>query len=94
MCLGVPGKIVEIYESLGLRMCKVDFGGVIREACLETLPEAQVGQYTIIHAGFALNLLSEEEANETLSLLREMAELVDDEDLQAPAPDIAAQGAG
>lgn len=94
MCLGVPGKIVEIYESLGLRMCKVDFGGVIREACLETLPEAQVGQYTIIHAGFALNLLSEEEANETLSLLREMAELVDDEDLQAPAPDTAAQGAG
>jgi hydrogenase expression/formation protein HypC len=73
MCLGVPGKIVEIYTDRGLRMGKIDFGGVVREACLETLPEAQVGEYTIIHAGFALNILSEEEANITLDLLREMA---------------------
>ncbi len=86
MCLGVPGKIVEIYESLGLRMCKVDFGGVVREACLETLPEAQVGQYTIIHAGFALNLLSEEDANETLTLLREMAALEDELGPESLAP--------
>ena len=71
MCLAVPGKIIEIYQDRGLRMCKIDFGGAIREACLETLPEAEVGQYTIIHAGFALNLLSEDEANETLALLRE-----------------------
>jgi hydrogenase expression/formation protein HypC len=75
MCLGVPGKIVEIYESRGLRMCKIDFGGALREACLETLLDAKVGDYTIIHAGFALSLLSEEEANETLSLLREMSML-------------------
>jgi len=78
MCLGIPGKIVEVYESLGLRMAKIDFGGVIREACLETLPEAQVGNYTIVHAGFALNLLSEEEALETLDILREMASLDDE----------------
>jgi hydrogenase expression/formation protein HypC len=64
MCLGVPGKIIEI-----------DFGGVIREACIETLPEAQVGDYTIIHAGFALNILSEEEANLTLEALRELADI-------------------
>ncbi len=73
MCLGVPGKIVEVYEAGGLHMCKVDFGGVTREACIETLPEAKVGDYTIIHAGFALNLLSEAEAQETLDLLRQMS---------------------
>jgi hydrogenase expression/formation protein HypC len=72
MCLGVPGKIIEITTSGGLRMCKVDFGGVVREVCIETIPEAEVGQYTIVHAGFALNLLSEEEAQETLDLLRQM----------------------
>lgn len=73
MCLGVPGKIIEIYRSNELLMCKVDFGGVVREVCLETLPEAKVGDYTIVHAGFALNLLSEEDAEETLKILREMA---------------------
>jgi hydrogenase expression/formation protein HypC len=78
MCLGVPGKIIEIHNQDGLRMCKVDFGGVVRDACIETLPEANVGDYTIIHAGFALNLLSEEEANDTLEALRELA-LIEDE---------------
>jgi len=58
-----------------LRMCKVDFGGVVREVCIETLPEAKVGDYTIVHAGFALNLLSEQDAQETLEILREMAVL-------------------
>ena len=74
MCLGVPGKIVEIYESNGLLMGKIDFGGVTREACLAYVPEAQIGDYTIIHVGFALHLISEQEAHETLSLLREIAE--------------------
>jgi hydrogenase expression/formation protein HypC len=78
MCLGVPGKIVEIYNDRGLRMCKVDFGGVVREACIETIPEATVGEYTIVHAGFALNLLSEEDANETLDLLRQMINFEDE----------------
>ncbi|MDR3577139.1 MAG: HypC/HybG/HupF family hydrogenase formation chaperone [Anaerolineaceae bacterium] len=78
MCLGIPGKIIEIHEQNGLHMCKVDFGGVVRDACIETLPEAAVGDYTIIHAGFALNLLSEEEANLTLDALRELA-LIEDE---------------
>jgi len=72
MCLGVPGKIIEIYDGSGLRMCKVDFGGVVREACIETLPDAKVGDYTIIHAGFALNILSEAEAQESLAALREL----------------------
>jgi hydrogenase expression/formation protein HypC len=75
MCLGVPGRIIEIYEADGLNMGKVDFGGVTREACLAYVPEAQVGDYTIIHVGFALNLISEEEALETLDLLRQIGEL-------------------
>ncbi len=75
MCLGVPGKIVEIYETGGLMMGKIDFGGVTREACLAYVPEACVGDYTIIHVGFALNVISEEEAQETLSLLQQIADL-------------------
>jgi hydrogenase expression/formation protein HypC len=75
MCLGIPGKIVEIFTAGTLRMAKVDFGGVTREACIETIPEAKVGDYTIIHAGFALSLLSEQEANETLDLLRQIGDL-------------------
>jgi hydrogenase expression/formation protein HypC len=75
MCLGVPGKIIELYTAGSLRMAIVDFGGVTREACVETLPEVKVGDYTIVHAGFALNLLSEEEAQLTLDALREVADL-------------------
>lgn len=78
MCLGIPGKILEIFDTNTLRMCKIDFGGVVREACLEALPDAKVGDYTIVHAGFALNLLSEEEALETLALLNEIAALDDE----------------
>jgi hydrogenase expression/formation protein HypC len=79
MCLAVPGKIIDIYTAGGLRMGKIDFGGVLREACLESLPEAEVGEYTIVHAGFALSVLSEEDAQITLSALREIAAL--DEEL-------------
>jgi hydrogenase expression/formation protein HypC len=78
MCLGVPGKIVEIYTAGELKMGKVDFGGVTREACLAYVPEVQVGDYTIIHVGFALNVISEEEAQETLSLLRQINDFEDD----------------
>ncbi len=75
MCLGIPGKIVEIYETGGLKMGKVDFGGVIRETCLAYVPEAQVGDYTIVHVGFALNLIDEAEAQKTLELLDEIGVL-------------------
>jgi hydrogenase expression/formation protein HypC len=74
MCLGVPGKIIDIYESNGLMMGKVDFGGVTREACLAYVPEAVVGDYTVIHVGFALHLISEAEAQETLELLQQIAD--------------------
>ena len=72
MCLGVPGKIVETYERGGLQMAKVDFGGVFREACLNYVPEAKIGDYCIIHVGFAISLLSESEAMETLELLKQI----------------------
>jgi len=75
MCLGIPGKILTIYEDHGTRMAKIDFGGVSREVCIEVIPEAKPGDWTIVHAGFALNLLSEDEANETLEMLREISEL-------------------
>jgi len=72
MCLGVPGKIVDTYEKGGLLMAKVDFGGVFREACLSYVPEARAGEYCIIHVGFAISLLSESEAMETLELLKQI----------------------
>ena len=73
MCLAVPGKITDIYVSNGLLMGKIDFGGVVREACLTYVPEAKIGDYTIIHVGFALNLIDEKEALETLALLDEIS---------------------
>ncbi len=80
MCLGIPGEIKSIYEDHGTKMAQVDFGGVSREVCIEMIPEAQPGDWTIVHAGFALNLLSEEEARETLDILQQMAELADQEE--------------
>jgi hydrogenase expression/formation protein HypC len=81
MCLGVPGKIIEIYESNGLTMGKIDFGGVIREACLAYVPEAIVGDYTLVHVGFAMNIISEEESQQTLDLLNEIAGLDQNENI-------------
>jgi len=75
MCLGVPGKIVEIEEKNGLKMAKVDFGGIFREACLDYVPEAKVGEYCVIHVGFAISLLSEAEAMETLDLLKQISNI-------------------
>ena len=72
MCLGIPGKIIEVFEAGGLPMGRVDFGGVMKDCCLAYVPEAKVGDYTIIHVGFALNVVDEAEALETLQLLREI----------------------
>jgi hydrogenase expression/formation protein HypC len=75
MCLAVPGKIIDFHDADGLRMSKVDFGGVAREACLEYLPEAEVGDYVLVHAGFAITRVDPEEAARTLKLLEEMGQL-------------------
>lgn len=80
MCLGIPGQITSIYENHGTKMAKVDFGGIIRDVCIEVIPEAKPGDWTIVHAGFALNLLSSEEAEETLTMLDQLAEFNDVKD--------------
>lgn len=78
MCLGIPGKVIELYSTNGMKMGKVDFGGAVREACLEYLPDIQVGDYTIVHVGFGISQLDEEEAFETMEMLREMERLADE----------------
>jgi hydrogenase expression/formation protein HypC len=72
MCLGIPGKITEITQDGSLLMGTVDFGGISREVCLDYVPEAQVGQYVLIHVGFAISLLDEDEAMERLNTIREV----------------------
>jgi hydrogenase expression/formation protein HypC len=78
MCLGIPGKVIEIYQQEEMKMGKVDFGGVVKETCLEFLPDIQVGDYTIIHVGFGISQLDEEEAQRTMEMLREMEMLADE----------------
>jgi hydrogenase expression/formation protein HypC len=73
MCLAIPGKLIELFEDHGLRMGRVDYGGTRASACLATVPEAQVGQYVVVHAGFAISVLDEEQARRSLELLGEMA---------------------
>ena len=79
MCLGIPGKVVEIQQENGLAMGKVDFGGVRKQACLEYVPEVKLGDYVIVHVGFAISMVDEEEALRTLELLSHMGDLVQQE---------------
>jgi hydrogenase expression/formation protein HypC len=80
MCLAVPGKLTELYDAGGIAMARVDFGGVTREACLAYLPEAAVGDYVLVHAGFAITMVDEAEARQTLEDLRQLDELAGEED--------------
>jgi hydrogenase expression/formation protein HypC len=75
MCLAIPGKILEIYEDEGLRMGRLDFGGTIRKCCLQYIPEAAVGEYALVHVGFAISTIDAEEAAQTYQLLKEMGEI-------------------
>ncbi len=81
MCLGIPGKILESFEVNGLRMGKVEFGGIVRDTCLAYTPEANVGDYVIVHVGFAISRIDAEEAARTFQLLEEMGQLAE---LDAP----------
>ncbi len=74
MCLGIPGKITTVYEANGLRMGKIDYGGIAKEACLTYVPEAGVGDYVIVHVGFAISQLDEEEALVTLETIKELSD--------------------
>lgn len=75
MCLAVPGKVVEIHDEHGLRMGKVDFGGVCKRVCLEHAPDARVDDYVLVHVGFALTKVDEAEAERVFALLAEMDQL-------------------
>jgi hydrogenase expression/formation protein HypC len=77
MCLAVPGRVVEITGAGELRMGKVDFAGVQRQACLAYVPEVQVGDYVLVHVGFAISRIDEQAAQETLEALAEIAALED-----------------
>jgi len=71
MCLSIPGKIKEIYNDDSLVMGRVDFGGVLKEVCLDYVPEAQVGQFVLIHVGFAISVLNNEKAMARLDVTRQ-----------------------
>ena len=77
MCLAVPGKVVETYREHDVLMGKVDFGGVFKRVCLDHVPDVRVGQYVIVHVGFALSVIDEEEAQQVFSFLEKMNELND-----------------
>ncbi len=77
MCLAIPGKVVEIYEEAGLSMGRLDYGGVINKACLAYLPEVKVGDYAIVHAGFAISILDEEEALKSIETWDELLSITE-----------------
>jgi hydrogenase expression/formation protein HypC len=75
MCLGVPGKVVEVFREHDLLMGRVDFGGVLKRVCLEYTPHIAIGEYALVHVGFALTRLDEAEANRVFALLAEAGDL-------------------
>jgi len=85
MCLAIPGKIIEVFEERGLRMGRVDFGGTIKKACLQQLPEAGLGDYVLVHVGFALSRVDPEEAERTYKFLEELDQLDDLKVAEPPA---------
>jgi hydrogenase expression/formation protein HypC len=84
MCLAIPGKILETYDRGGVRMAKVQFGGISRESCIEYVPGAGVGDYVLVHVGFALSIVDPEEAQKTFALLAEMGQLAELEAGETP----------
>ena len=98
MCLGVPGKVIEIQpDAAGMTMGRVSFGGILKEVCLAYTPEAEVGDYVVVHVGFAISRIDEAEAREVFRFLEEMDELgeldiAQPKDEPAPAPDASEEG--
>ena len=75
MCLGIPGRVDEIFEANGVTMGRVNFGGIVKEVCLAYVPEIVVGDYTIVHVGFAITRIDEASALETLRMFEEIGTL-------------------
>lgn len=87
MCLAIPGKLRSINDDGPMRTGKVDFGGILKEVCLAYVPEAEIGQYVIVHVGFAISIIDEEQAQEIFDALAQMGDL---DELQAPAQEATA----
>jgi hydrogenase expression/formation protein HypC len=81
MCLAIPGKVLETFDQAGMLMGKVQFGGIVREVCLEYVPEALIGNYVLVHVGFAISCIDEAEAERTYQALRDLDQLTE---LEAP----------
>ena len=88
MCLAIPGKVVDTYDQRGLRMARVQFGGIVREACLEYVPETQVGEYVLVHVGFAISRIDDAEAERTYQALKDLDQLTE---LESPVVDEIAE---
>ena len=86
MCLGIPGKVLEIREQDTLPMGKVEFGGIVKEVCLAYVPETQVGDYVLVHVGFAISKIDEEEAREIFSYIEQIDQLAELQDAELPLP--------
>jgi len=84
MCLAIPGKVIDTYDQNGLRMARVQFGGITREACLEYVPETKTGEYVLVHVGFAISKVDEAEAERTYQALKELDQL---SELDSPVVD-------
>jgi hydrogenase expression/formation protein HypC len=91
MCLAIPGKLISITGEDILRSGKVDFGGVAREVNLAYVPEAQLGDYVMVHVGFAISKVDEEEARQVFSYLEQMGEFGELGELRVDAPETAPQ---
>jgi hydrogenase expression/formation protein HypC len=83
MCLGIPGKVLQTYRDHDVLMGRVDFSGIVKRVCLEHVPQAEPGNYVLVHVGFALSLLDEAEAGRVFSFLEEMNQL---DELKVPPP--------
>jgi hydrogenase expression/formation protein HypC len=83
MCLGIPGKVVRTYREHDVLMGKVDFSGVVKQVCLEHVPEVQPGEYVLVHVGFALSRINAEEARQVFLFLERMNQL---DELEVPSP--------
>jgi hydrogenase expression/formation protein HypC len=88
MCLAIPGRVVEVFSQDSVRMARVQFGGITREACLEYVPETQVGEYVLVHVGFAISQIDEAEAERTYRALAELDQLSELEtpEVEQPMP--------
>ena len=86
MCLGIPGKLLEVYERDDLPMGKVEFGGIVKETCLAYMPQAQVGDYLLVHVGFAISQIDQQEAEEIFSYVNQIAEAAEPQQHQTRLP--------